>query len=267
MADRGNGGFVLIEVVIVLIVSSLVVVALLGGLVAIVRGLQPQNVAIRGEILPVAPTFGAFPSAIRLHETFSKHAASARAMYVLGGKHLSIPAGASATQQGPLRAQALPRLTDFSAGLPMDAKSFYDAYANTLGDAEPTWSPDDFSVVIVEPANGALAVTCLVQVRRTDATVSDGTSATQFTTREVKLWELGNDETQRYAFVERPGQTSHVFVGAVHTWMRYGVASAQQEEGPSCVVFPDPWVYAGARGGADDLPAFSRFSYFLPVSP
>lgn len=260
-------GFVLIEVLLVLIVSSIVVVALLGGLVAIVRGLQPQSVVIRGETMPLAPTFGAFPSAIRLHEAFSERLAAARAVYVFGGKHLSIPANAAAAQLAPLRAQALPVITDFSAGLPMDARSFYDTYAGALGEGEAASAPEDFSIVVVGPADGALAVTCLVQERRAETSISDGAVAVPFVTHEVKLWELGSDERLRYAFAERPSQTSGVFVGAVHTWLRYRTAAAEAEEGPACVVFPDPWVYAGARGAADDLPAFSRFSYFLPVSP
>ena len=61
MQHRGqSSGFVLTEVIVVLIISSVVVVALLAGLIALIRGLQPQNVRLGGESLPVAPTFGAF---------------------------------------------------------------------------------------------------------------------------------------------------------------------------------------------------------------
>jgi prepilin-type N-terminal cleavage/methylation domain-containing protein len=266
MTWRRNG-FVLVEVLVVLIISSIVVVALLGGMVAIVRGLQPQRVEVRGETLPIAPTFGGFPSALAVHEALSSQVASARAIYVFGGKHLSLPAIAPAAQMLPLRAQALPHISDFSPGLPMNAKSFYDTYAASLGDVEATASPDDFSVLIVGENENTLGVTCFVQVRRGEATIPDGATSTAFTTREVKLWHAGADQPLRYAFAERPSHTGQVFVGAVHTWMRYGIVTSDQEEGPSCVIFPDPWIYAGARGGADDLPAFSRFSYFLSNSP
>jgi len=260
-------GFVLIEVLIVLLISSVVVAAILGGLVALVRGLQPQDIVVNGEALPVAPTFGAFPSAVRLHEAFSNHVSAARATYVFGGRHLSIPANAPAAQLAPLKIQALPQIADFTAGLPMDAKSFYDTYADVLGDTEAAPNADDFSIIVIEPGDTGLTVGCLVQVRRTDVGISDGNARTDYTTREVKLWEPGTAEPLRYAYAERHGQTDPVFIGAVHTWMRFQLSPAQREEGPACVVFPDPWVYSGSRGQADDLPAFSRFSYFLAVSP
>ena len=96
MQHRGqSSGFVLTEVIVVLIISLVVVVALLAGLIALIRGLQPQNVRLGGESLPVAPTFGAFPSAVRLHHTLTDHVSAARAVYVFGGRHTSIPANAT----------------------------------------------------------------------------------------------------------------------------------------------------------------------------
>lgn len=258
-------GFVLAEVIVVLVISALVVVALLAGLVALVRGLQPQSVKLAGEELPLAPTFGSFPSAVRLHQSLTSRVATARAVYVFGGTHLSIPANSAQAQMRPLKLQGLPAIADFTAGLPMDAKTFYDLYASALGDEETAATAEDFSVAVIGTNNGALAITCFAQVRRHDLSVSDGTAATPFMAREVMLWDI-DDGPLRYVYAERPAQSSHVFIGAVHTWMRYRL-NAVGEEGPACVVFPDPWVYGGARGQLDDIPAFSRFSYFFAVSP
>ncbi len=262
---EAKGGFVLAEVVIVLVMSSIVVVALLAGLIALIRGLQPQRVTLSSEELPIAPTFGSFPSAVRLHHTLTNRAAAARAIYVFGGQHLSIPTEAAAAQVRPLKLQTLPVIADMTRGLPMDAKSFYDLYASELGDQETNTAAEDFSVAMVGMNGNSLAITCLVQVRRHDISVSDGTETIPFTVREVKLWDA-EEGAQRYAYAERPAFSSRVFIGAVHTWLRYRVG-AVSEEGPTCAVFPDPWVYAGSRGQADDIPAFSRFSYFLAVSP
>jgi hypothetical protein len=262
---QSTRGFVLAEIIIVLAISSIVVLALLAGLIALIRGLQPQNVTLRGETLPIAPTFGAFPSAVRLHQAFADRMSTARAIYVFGGQHISIPSNAPAAAMRPLQAQSLPTISDFSPGLPMEAKSFYDSYGAALGDQEASSSSQDFSVAIVGPSGNALALTCLVQVRRTDLTVSDGSTATPFIVREVKLWDIETG-AYRYVFAERPAQVAQLFVGAVHTWMRYRT-NASGEEGPACVVFPDPWIYAGSRGRSDDVPPFSRFSYFLAVSP
>jgi hypothetical protein len=258
------GGFLLAEVIVVLAVSSIVVVALLGGLIALIRGLQPQNVKLGGETLAIAPTFGAFPSAVRLHQVFADRLTNARAVYVFGGQHISIPTNAPETMVHPLHAQSLVTVADFSAGLPMDAKAFYELYATALGEQETAGSPQDFTVATVGQNGSSLALTCLVQVRRSDVSLSDGSDTTTFTVREVRLWDLDAGPF-RYTFAERPSQAGSVFVGAVHTWMRYGSGS-DREEGPSCVVFPDPWLYAGSRGRSDDVPAFSRFSYFLALS-
>lgn len=249
------------------VASAIVIATLLAGLVALVRGMQPQTVMLAGESLPIAPTFGAFPAAVRLHQTFADAVSSARAVYVFGGRHLSIPADAPPVTLRPLKAQALPVIADFSAGLPMDAKSFYDAYAAALGEQDTTAAVDDFSVVVIGTVHDVPGVSCFVQVRRTDESVSDGTATTPYTIREVKLWDATTGQMLRYAFAERPQQAAKIFVGVVHTWMRYQLNAAENEEGPACVVFPDPWVYGGSRGHPDDIPAFSRFSYFLAVSP
>lgn len=262
--DGNTRGFVLAEVILVLVISAIVTTALLAGLIALVRGLQPQSVKVQGENLPIAPTFGSFPSAVRLHQALTDRAAVARAVYVFGGRHLSIPTDAPPAQLRPLVAQALPALTDFSAGLPLDAKAFYDLYRTALGEQQTQSATDDYSVVVVGPSSTGLAVTCFVQVHRSDVAITDGVDVTPFTVREVKLWDV-DDGILRYVFAERPTQ-ARVFVGAIHTWMRYRL-NAVAEEGPACVVFPDPWVYAGARGQPDDIPAFSRFSYFFAVSP
>ena len=262
---HSQSGFVLAEVIIVLAISSVVLFALLAALIGVIRALQPQQVVIAGERLPIAPTFGSFPSAVRLHQTFTDRVATARATYIFGGRHLSIPADSPAAQQRPLKAQKLPVITDFSAGLPLDAKSFADLYASALGEPETGGSPDDFSVAVIGSTGAALAVTCWVQVRRTDVSISDGSESVPYIVRDVQLWDQ-DGTTQRYAYAEHPAQSATIFTGAVHTWLRYKTNS-HAEEGPACAIFPDPWIYGGSRGRADDIPPFSRFSYFLAVSP
>lgn len=261
---QARAGYTLIEILTVLVVSGLVLSALFYALIGFMRGLQPQSVSVGGEVLPVAPTFGAFPSALRVNEQLGVREADARAIYVLGGRHVSIPANAPQTAVKPLAIMALPVISDFSAGLPMDAKTFYDTYAGFLGGQESSSSSEDFSIVVIGPSNGALAVTMLVQVRRIDRSVSDGVETTPYIERDVRAWDI-DEGALRYAFLEHPASASKTFVGAVHTWMRYQV-NAVAEEGPTCVVLPDPWIYAGARGYSDDIPPFSRFSYFLAVS-
>jgi hypothetical protein len=267
--DRPDTGavraFVLAEVLAVLVISGLVTAALLAAMVALIRGLQPQSVRLAGETLPIAPTFGAFASAVRLHQTFSDRLAAARAVYVFGGRHLAIPADAPAAHVLPLKVLHRPEIDDFSPGLPLDARSFYDSYAASLGGQETAASDDDFTILMIGTGTNRLAVSCLVQVRRKDVMVFDGESDVPHTVRDVRLWD--EDGPQRYVFAERPAFSAGIFNGAVHTWLRYSAAEGTGEEGPACVVFPDPWIYGGTRGQPDDIPPFSRFSYFIAVSP
>jgi hypothetical protein len=253
------------EVVLVLVVSSLVIATLLSGLVALMRGMQPRSVVVAGECLPIAPTFGSFPSAVRLHQALTDRVTTARAVYVFGGRHLSIPEESADARLQPLRRQALPVLENPAAGLATDAASFLQTHADELGEQESASSPDDYSLLVIGPAAGGLAATCFVQVRRKDVTTDDGGGPSHYVVREVKLWDIDSG-AQRYAFAEPAAVSARLFVGAVHTWLRYQTNGAK-EEGPACVVFPDPWLYSGAMGRPDDIPPFSRFSYFLPVSP
>lgn len=256
--------YILAELIIAMILATLVTTALLAGLVALVHALQPPEFVVGGERLPIAPTFGAFPSAVRLHQSLTSHLADARAVYVFGGRHISLPAGAPPTSVLPLRSRALPAISDFSPGLPMDSKTFYDRYASKLGPFEANGDAEDFTVLVIGTHGSAIATTCLVQVRRHDATLSDGASAAPVVVHEVQLWD--DVGAQRYAFGERPDASRGVFVGAVHTWLRYNAGAAGAEEGPVCAIFPDPWIYGGRRQQPDDVPAFSRFSYLIPVS-
>lgn len=259
-------GLILGELIVVLVISSIVMTALLAGLVALLRGMHPQAITVAGERLPIAPTFGSFPSAVRLHQSLTERVSAARAIYVFGGKHVSIPATAPEAALPPLQADAPPVIDTFGAGLPLDAKGFYDAYAAQLGALDSDAAPDNFSVLILgATGSGRLGVTAFVQSRAASVTISDGAAGTPFIVREVKLWDV-DAGLLRYAFAEKPSHTTGIFNGAVHTWLRYQ-AGAAAEEGPACVVFPDPWLYAGNRDRADDTPPFSRFSYFLAVSP
>lgn len=264
-SPRRSPGFALVEVIVVLVIASIITIALLSGLIALVRGLQPQRVTLSGETLAIAPTFGSFAAAIQLNQNFTERLSSARAVYVFGGLHLGIPPTAAAAQLRPLQQEGLPRIETFSRGLPLDAKGFYDAYAGALGLQEVDRSSQDFSIAVVGAHAGALAVTCFVQVRRRTAAVPDVEASPPYVVREVKLWDV-DGSVQRYTFAERPSLSSAIFVGAVHTWLRFH-ADGTAEEGPACVALPDPWVYGGSRGGSDDIPPFSRFGYVLAVSP
>jgi hypothetical protein len=51
----------------------------------------------------------------------------------------------------------------------------------------------------------------------------------------------------------------------MHTWHRLNESMGVFEEGPACVVFPDPWRFGGDLESAAGEAPFSRFTYLLPV--
>lgn len=265
MKARGpvSAAFALGELIVVLMLAGIVTAALLAGLIALVNGLHPRALVVSGQPVPLAPTFAAFPAAVRLHEALTREFMQARAVYVFGGIHPSLPGTERAATVGPLAAQTLPSISDFSAGLPLATVEFYDRFSGELGSLATAPARDAYSVLVVGERAGTLAVTCLVQVARVDLPADE--AGGPYVLRDVKLWTSG--ETQGYVFAERAAGGG-AFVGAVHTWLRHDSATGIFEEGPACVVFPDPWLYAAASGTSplDAAPPFSRFSYFVPVS-
>lgn len=255
-------------------VEVLIGVALLGVILLVglkfyvsVKGLLPErSVTVAGDTLRVAPSEAAFTEAIQLHSVLLERLNEAKAVYVFGGEHEGIPSSSSVASQLPLSASALPSLTNFTSGLPQDAHGFYQAYSGALGPVESSSTPSDFSVLLVGKRAGNLALISLVQVRSTEVAVSDGDRSESFVRRAVTLYDFGGT-TWSYSYLERPSIASSITVGARHFWYRY-FEGRVAEEGPTSVVFPDPWIFGGSRASASyEPPAFSQFTYLVEVSP
>ena len=262
---RSGSGMVLGELVIAMLLLGVVGGLVLATWLGAVRRDVPARISVGGRTLPVAPTYAAFPAAVRLHATLGRHLATARCVYVFGGRHAGLESAAPPSLRRPLALARLPELV-LDAGLPGDAASFYAAYASQLGPERTSATADDFTVLALGPRNGVLAPLCLVQVTSETATVaSPSGGAATFLVRNVRLWDAeGSGES--YAFAEPAGRRSG-FVGAVHTWFRFNPADALGEEGPALGCFPDPWLWSGSRGEPGEAGAFSRFGYLLSPNP
>jgi len=264
--SRPTAGFTLAEIAITLCLFGLVVGSVLMAWVVLLRAMTPAQIRLGGVDLPIAPSFAPVPSAVGLHANMARRVGEARAVYVFGGRHLSLPTDALAAQIKPLAFAALPEIQTFAV-LPKDSRSFYNAYTAQLGGQDISAGAEDFSVVVIGPHESRLAVTCAIQVRREQRSVSDGVLMRNYVVSKVSLWDI-TEGAKSYSFADYAERVQGIFFGAVHTWYRYSEADAgTYEEGPTSVVFPDPWLYAGARGRADDIAAFSRFTYQLSVSP
>lgn len=253
-------GFTLPELIVAVLILSGFLLVSVSAVTAGKRLLPGREVQIRNERLPLAPSPAAFADAVALNAELMAHIARSRAVYVFGGAHVGLPVGASRVNQGPLSVAALPSLeirTDET--LPLDAQQFYTAHRSSLGHTETNPEAGDFSVLVLGPEERRLVVTALLQVRQS-VILPDG-AADRLTRCEATLYT--RQHTYRYAFAEHADTRSVSRVGARHHWFRYEEGRVA-EEGPALVIVPDPFLNAGSD---ETIPPFSRFVYFLPLSP
>lgn len=263
---HGEGGFTVPELIIgILFLGGFLLLSL--GLVTAGRRLLPgRSVSSGNEVLPIAPSPGAFADAVRLEGAFLAHLRSARAIYVFGGAHEGLPRGASRSSGAPLALDIVPNLVvGPEESLASDAYGFYLAHAATLGAMVRDPAPADYSVLMLGPVGIRLEATALLQVRQQDLVVGKGDDAERFVRREAVLHQK-DSASFRYAFLEPANRAGAGKVGARHFWYRYEEGRVA-EEGPALIVLPDPWLYAGQRDAGVPIPSFSRFVHFLGVSP
>lgn len=261
-----HSGFTIAEVVVGVMLLGSFLLMCVGVVRAAKRALPGAEVSLGGETLPIAPSPGAFASAVKLHGVFLERLASARAVYVLGGTHQGLPAGASRLSGAPLAAEGLPTIPSFSPGLPTDAYGFYQLYSAHLGATATASAPSDFSVLIVGPWNGRLGLTALVQVRERRLVAGDQESSEVWIRRDTVLYDISGDG-EALSFVEKEGVAAAEAVGARHFWHRYEEGRVA-DEGAVVAVFPDPWLYVGTRTtNREQIPPYSRFTYVLAVTP
>lgn len=253
---RGNEGFTLGEVIVSCLLGSLLLLVLFAGLLSLQRTLLSRPLRFGNENLPVAPAYSVFPAALRLEERLTAHLSKARATYVLGGSYPGLAEVSDTLRTRPLCTNDLPDLEGCPGGLPRDSAAFYQRYANLLGETEATAGAGDFTVLVIGPHDGSLQLTCVVQVR--GAEVRREGDVSSWLRLSVTLRDIEGGRYS-YAYVDRPASASQPLAGASHLWHRLNEAEGVVEEGPACVVLPDPWRFPGREG-------FSRFTHFLPLS-
>jgi hypothetical protein len=260
-------GYTVAEIIVVVGLIGLLALLAIGTIIAAKQLVPGRTLQVGAETLALAPSPAAFADAVGLQRVFGEWIAGATAIYVFGGSHQNLPAGASRLADAPLTRRSLPEIDSFAKGLPLDAHDFYVNYEVRLGTKERDPSPVDFTVLTVGPVDGRLAVTSMLQVRGANIPVSDGGLERIYARREVELYDLSGEKLA-YAFLENSELADLDAVGARHFWLRYSEGRVA-EEAPALVVLPDPSIYAGEQVATRSAPtqAFSRFSYFLAVNP
>ena len=137
-----------------------------------------------------------------------------------------------------------------------------------------TSSPDqaDFTILTVQ---GLSRITSITQQRRATATINGQNVVLYEVTHQTVDWSTGSPvlttspltgTTPTYFYRIYYGANEDVWSqapGATHYWYRTDTTWDRDQEGPSRVIFADPYVLAGQDPKAQ-IASVSRFVYFLP---
>jgi hypothetical protein len=268
-------GFSLIEGIGALVLFTLMMAGLTYGSASLFRFQGHPQVLYQGSTYSLAPSFGDFRQAVDLHAQFTASADQADSIVVLGGQrsHPTLdpngPASALAESFGDAQLVA-------AGGDPFQGYSSWDQRQVNAAQFDPylTSSPDpaDFTVLTVQ---GQSRITSVTQQRRYQATLNREDSVLYEVTYQAYDWSSG-----AAVAVVNPvtGATPTAFYriyyaanedrwaqppGATHFWYRTDATWDRDQEGPTRVVFADPYVLAGQDPQAA-VTSVSRFVYFLP---
>jgi hypothetical protein len=272
---RRSGGFSLIEGIGCLVLFVLMMAALTYGSASLFKFQAHPQVLYNGSTYSLAPSFGDFRQAVDLHTQFANRVDQADSVLVFGGQR-SHPV---LDPNGPASALA-ETFSDTSLAAaatsdPFQGYSSWDQRQLNAIQLDPylTSSPDpaDFTILTVQ---GLARITSITQQRRYTANVNTEDSVLYEVTYQAFDWSSGSPVAVVNAVT---GTTPTAFYriyyaasedtwaqrpGATHFWYRTDAVWDRDHEGPSRVVFADPYVLAGQDPQAQ-VNSVSRFVYFL----
>jgi prepilin-type N-terminal cleavage/methylation domain-containing protein len=272
--------FTLLETIIAVSIAGVVLSGVLGVLYVLFGNQAPTTVRCTTNYgtndFNVVPSSSALVSALRLMDELQKQISDASATFVLGGFRETAVASPSAGQAAPLSAgYVFPAVVGSNLGevnvsansIPLTATDFRSVMNSRNGIAwEGSYNAADFTIVTM---TGLVTVSSVTQVRR-KTTTSDGrnyacyevvldTNLTQ--ARNASEGAAGQNRFSYRMALPATEDSWTVALGALHYWFRWDTTWNRREEGPSLLVFPDPYVTAGDQPSGNTKP-FSRFIYF-----
>lgn len=269
-------GFSLVEGIGYLVVLAIMMGALTFGMSSLFSQQTRQQVTYNQQPYSQAPSFDDFRQAIDLHAAFSTASDAADSIIVLGGSR-SHPAY---DPTGPSSALAVnfsdSTLASAANGNGFKAFSSWDQRQINSGQFSSylTSNPDpaDFTVLTVQ---GLSRITSITQQRRHRTTINGQDLSLYEVTHQTIDWSSGSPvwvtnaatattPTFYYRFYYAANEDVWSMApGATHYWYRSDSAWNRNQEGPSRVIFADPYALAGQDAGSQLTPV-SRFIYFLP---
>jgi hypothetical protein len=269
-------GFSLIEGIGGMILFVIMMAALTYGSASLFKFQAHPQTIFNGQTYSQAPSFGDFRQAVDLHRQFAESVDQADSLLVLGGQrsHPNLDPNGPSSALAETFADTLLVASENSD--PFQGYSSWDQKQLNAFQLDPylTSNPDpaDFTILTVQ---GQSQVTSITQQRRYTAVLNSEASVLYEVTYQAYDWSSGSavavpnpvtgiPPTAFYriyyaasedTWAQRPGVT--------HFWYRTDTVWDRDQEGPSRVVFADPYVLAGQDPQAQ-VTSFSRFVYFLP---
>ncbi len=279
--SRPQSGFTLLEVLLATVGGALLLAGLMSLLYVLFNQQSPTTVTATTSYgtneFYVAPSSKSLVRALNLLDQFQTLQADAAATFVLGGYR-------EVASQSPTGGQAAPIADGYlfpaasgvnaaevnisASNIPQTAAEFRTYLGARSGMSwESSYDASDFTVVTMSSLVGVSSIT---QVRRFSQTV-DGISMVLY---EVVLDKSlgstrdaveGSPTQNRFAYrmaLPAAEDSWTISAGARHYWFRWDTTWNRKEEGPTLLVFPDPFLLAGDQPAGDTKP-FSRFLFFL----
>lgn len=269
-------GFSLVEGLGYLLVFTVVMGALTFGMAGLFSQQATRQVSYNGQTYTQAPSFDDFHAAIDLHAAFSGEVDTADNVVVLGGtrSHPAYdPTGPSSALDESFTEATLSAVVGgdgFQAFSSWDQRQLNEAQFASFLTSNP--DPADFTVLTVQ---GLSRITSITQQRRYAAAINGQPLVLYEVTHQSIDWssgspvlvpnaDTGTTPTYAYRFYYPAGEDVWAMApGATHYWYRSDPTWDRDQEGPSRLVFADPWSLAG-QDPSSPLNPVSRFIYFLP---
>jgi len=277
VSPSGRAGFSIVEGLGYLIVTALLMGALTYGMGSLFSGQAQPTLTYRNQTYALAPTFSQFGGAVDLHAALTQAIDQADNVLLVGG----VRSHPTADPNGPSSALDVSfsdtTLAAAAGSDPLSAYSSWDQLQLNVRQLGPylTTNPDpaDFTLLTIQ---GQQRITSITQQRRHTATINGQALVLYEVTYQAVDWSSGSPvltpnansgatPTAQYRLYYSAGEDTWVQPpGAAHYWYRTDPSWDRDQEGPSRLVFADPYALAGSDPLAK-ITAMSRFVYFLPV--
>jgi hypothetical protein len=268
-------GFSTVEGIVGLVLFTIMMAALTYGGASLFRFQADPEVTFNGRTYTQAPSFNDFRQAIDLHAAFAQAVDQSDNVIVLGGQRshpVLDPNGPSSALSETFADTSLAAAVGSD---PFQSASSWDQRQLNSSQFGPYLTsgadPADFTILTVQ---GLSRITSITQQRRHTTKLNSQNVVLYEVTHQTIDWSGGSPvltpspvgggtPTYSYRFYYLASEDSWAQPpGATHYWFRSDTTWDRDQEGPTRVIFADPYVLAGQDPQAQ-ITSVSRFAYFL----